>query len=74
MAFVLSGHLLSLLHFLLNVFVGCSSVNLLRHNEERITDSIERFTSQSAKSQIMNTKSGIKGNRVADYFLVKTCF
>ena len=40
MAFVLSGHLLSLLHFLLNVFVGCSSVNLLRQNEERITDSL----------------------------------
>ena len=39
MAFVLSGHLLSLLHFLLNVFKGCSSVNLLRQDKMRITDS-----------------------------------
>ena len=37
MAFVLFGRLLSLLYFLLNVFVGCSSVNLFKIRKELLT-------------------------------------
>ena len=48
MAFVLSGHLLSLLHFFLNVFVGCSSMNLLRQNRERITNSLSNVSPPKA--------------------------